>query len=135
MLNFRPVTLADKPWIDELVFAESSKSAGFNFGNIYMWDKFLRQYIARLNDRMILKYRFECTPFYAYPIGRGDPQPALEAMREYAQARAFPLCIRAITAPQREQLESLYPDRFTFEEDRKSFDYIYSAEALATLSG
>ena len=32
-------------------------------------------------------------------------------------------------------LEELYPERFTFTEDRDSFDYIYSREDLVLLSG
>ena len=39
MIDFHPITLADKPWVDEIVAAEDSPSADFNFGNIYIWDK------------------------------------------------------------------------------------------------
>lgn len=39
MIPFKTVTLCDKPWVDEIVFAENSPSADYNFGNIYIWDK------------------------------------------------------------------------------------------------
>ncbi len=38
MIEFKTVTLCDKPWVDEIVRAENSRSADYNFGNIYIWD-------------------------------------------------------------------------------------------------
>ena len=38
MIPFKTVTLCDKPWVDEIVFAEGSPSADYNFGNIYISD-------------------------------------------------------------------------------------------------
>ena len=46
MVEFKTVTLADKAWVDEIVMNENSRSADYNFGNIYIWDKHFRQ----LND-------------------------------------------------------------------------------------
>ena len=39
MLEFKTLTLEDKPWVDQLVMQENSPSAGFNFGNIYLWNE------------------------------------------------------------------------------------------------
>ena len=55
---FKTVTLCDKRWVDQLVLAENSPSADYNFGNIYIWDKRYRQLIARVGDRMITKLRY-----------------------------------------------------------------------------
>ena len=47
MIEFKTVTLCDKDWVDEIVRAEGSRSADYNFGNIYIWDSHYRQLIAR----------------------------------------------------------------------------------------
>ena len=61
MLSFKTVTLCDKAWVDEIVRKENSPSADYNFGNIYIWDKYYRQLICRFGDRMLTKLRYAAT--------------------------------------------------------------------------
>ena len=135
MIEFHPITLGDKPWVDEIVAAEDSPSADFNFGNIYIWDKRYRQLVARCGSRMLTKLRYDGHPMFAFPIGSGDVRPAVDALREFACMRGYPLCIRGITEKNKALLESAYPGRFDFAEDTDCFDYIYLAERLASFSG
>ena len=135
MVELKPLVLTDKAWVDELVMAENSRSADFNFGNIYIWDKRYKQLIARLGQRMLIKLRYEGKPAFAFPIGAGELAPAIEALREFAAFKGYPLSIRGITASHREALEALYPGRFTYTEDQDCADYIYDIQKLATYSG
>ena len=96
-IALKTVTLCDKPWVDELVWAENSPSADYNFGNIYIWDKHYRQLIARAGDRMLVKLRYEGKPAFVFPIGAGPLRPAIELLRAYAAWRQYPLIIRGIT--------------------------------------
>ena len=135
MICFKTVTLRDKPWVDEIVFSENSPSADYNFGNIYIWDKYYRQLICRFEDRMLTKLRYEGRPAFVFPVGTGPLENAIEALKEYADFKGFPLVIRGITAEHRQQLEQLFPGRFAFAPEEKSRDYIYLAEKLATYAG
>ena len=136
MINFRPVTLCDKPWIDEIVAAEGSRSADYNFGNIYIWDGRYRQLVARLDGRMLTKLRYAGKPAFVFPIGTGPLRPAVEALRDYAASRGYdPFCLRGITEEHRALLEDEYPGRFSFTEDTDNADYIYEAGRLATYAG
>lgn len=135
MIRFKPVTLADKPWVDEIVFSEGSPSADYNFGNIYIWDKHYRQLICRFGDRMLTKLRYDGKPAFVFPIGKGPLAPAIEALREFAAFKGYPFCLRGITEKHRALLEGEYPGAFEFTEDTGCADYIYSAEKLATYSG
>ena len=135
MISFKNVTLCDKPWVDEIVRAENSRSADYNFGNIFIWDRYYRQLICRFGDRMLTKLRYEGSPAFVFPIGSGPLRPAVEALREFADSRGYPLVIRGITREHREQLEAEFPGRFRFEPETKNFDYIYRAEKLATYAG
>ena len=85
MVEFRTVTLADKAWVDEIVMNENSRSADYNFGNIYIWDKHYRQLVCRCGDRMLTKLRYEGKPTFVFPIGTGSLSPAVEAIREFAR--------------------------------------------------
>ena len=135
MISFHPVTLCDKPWVDEIVSKENSPSADYNFGNIYIWDKHYRQLICRLGDRMLTKLRYDGKPAFVFPVGSGELRPAIEALREFAAYRGYPFCLRGITEKHREMLERQYPGRFDYTEDGDNFDYIYSAEKLSSYAG
>lgn len=135
MLNFKTVTLCDKEWIDEIVFAENSPSADYNFGNIYIWDKAFRQLVCRLDGRMLTKLRYEGHPSFAFPIGTGALRPAIEALREYAAVKGYPFRLHGVTEGHKAMLEAEYPGGFSYEEDTDCFDYVYAAEKLATYSG
>ncbi|MFR5781895.1 MAG: hypothetical protein ACLUEK_08685 [Oscillospiraceae bacterium] len=38
MLHFRKLSITDRAWAQPFIEAENSRSADYNFGNIYMWD-------------------------------------------------------------------------------------------------
>ena len=136
MIEFKTVTLGDKRWVDEIVMAEGSRSADFNFGNIYIWDCRYRQLIARAGDRMLTKLRYEGQPAFVFPIGTGPLRPAIEALRAFADEKDYrPFCLRGITEEHRRLLESEYPDCFSYMEDTDNADYLYEAEKLATYAG
>ena len=135
MIDFHRVTIADKAWVDPIVAAEDSRSADFNFGNIYMWDGAYHQLVTSLGGRMLTKLRWDRQPFFAFPIGSGPLEPALDALAEFAGQRGYPLAIRGITEEHRALLEQCCPGRFVFTPDRDNFDYLYLAEKLATMGG
>ena len=135
MIDFHRVTIADKAWVDPIVAAEDSRSADFNFGNIYMWDGAYHQLVTSLGGRMLTKLRWDRQPFFAFPIGSGPLEPALDALAEFAGQRGYPLAIRGITEEHRAQMEQCCPGRFVFTPDRDNFDYLYLAEKLSTMGG
>ena len=135
MIDFHRVTIADKAWVDPIVAEEDSRSADFNFGNIYMWDGAYHQLVTSLGGRMLTKLRWDRQPFFAFPIGSGPLEPALDALAEFAGQRGYPLAIRGITEEHRAQMEQCCPGRFVFTPDRDNFDYLYLAEKLATMGG
>lgn len=138
MLEFKTLTLADREWMKELCFAENVPSAGFNFGNIYLWNKHYKQLVARFEDRFITRLKKigcgNCVAF-SFPIGRGPVAPAIEAMRQYTGQEGCGLVMRGLAEKHCAQLEELYPGRFRFSEDVDYADYVYLAEKLSSYSG
>lgn len=135
MLEFKTLTLADKAWVDELVMWENSPSAGFNFGNTYLWSENHKQLVARADGRMVTKLRRGDQTAFVFPIGRGPLAPAVEATREFAASRGWPLVFRGLTEKHLAQLEEAYPGGFAYTENETCADYVYLAEKLATYSG
>ena len=135
MIELHPVTLEDKAWIDPLVWAEASSSADFNFGNIYLWDTSFHQLVGRMNDRVIVLPCYEDKPFFAWPVGTGDLAPVMAELEAYAREHDFPFTLRGVTQTHLPLLDGLFPGRYTVESERPLWDYLYSAEKLATLAG
>ena len=135
MIEFHPLTLRDKAWIDRNVFSENSPSADYNFGNMFIWDEYYRQYVCSFGERTLTMVCVHGCPLFVFPIGSGPLEPAIDAMREYAEQRGCPFRMCGVTDGHREALEALYPGRFRFSEDEHYADYIYEAEKLATYAG
>ena len=83
---------------------------------------------------MIVAPCYEDMPFFAYPVGTGSLEPVLAEMLLYAKEKGFPFTMRGVTAEHLPQLLAIFPD-CTVESERPLWDYVYSAEKLATLSG
>ena len=133
MLEFKNLTLEDKAWVDQLVMFENSPSAGFNFGNIYLWNENHEQLVARAGGRMVSKLRRGDQTAFVFPIGRGPLRPAVEAIREYAAQEGVPLVLRGLTEKHVAQLEEAYPGGFAYTENETCADYVYLAEKLLPL--
>lgn len=135
MLTFHPLSLADKPWIDRHVSEEDSRSADFNFGNIFLWDEKYKQMVADSDNHLITLCCAYAHPVFPFPIGCGDPALAITEIRNYAATNGFPLVIRGLEERHVQLLEQLFPGRFLITEDRDCADYLYTAEKLISLSG
>ena len=135
MLTFHPLSMADKPWIDRHVAEEDSRSADFNFGNMFLWDGKYQQMVADSDHHLITLCRAYEHPVFPFPIGCGDLRPVIDEMREYAMLNGFPLVLRGLEEHHAATLDCLFPGRFCFTDDRDYADYIYRADKLISLSG
>ena len=135
MLSFKTLTLEDKPWIDEIVKSEQSRSADFCFGNLYIWDKQYRQLVTKSGGRMITKIRIDMKPSFAFPIGEGELEPVILEMKEYTDQSGFPLIIHGVEEKNGRLLEEIFPGRFKYELMDKLCDYVYPVENLSTYTG
>jgi len=135
MLTFHPLSLRDKPWIDRHVAEEASRSADFNFGNMFLWDGRYKQMVADCDHHLITICCAYEHPVFPFPIGSGDLAPAITEMREFAAANGFPLVIRGLEERHVALMEQRYPGQFVLTEDRDFADYIYDADKLISLAG
>ncbi len=135
MLDFKPITVRDKDWVTKIVMAENSPSADYNFGNMYIWDKYYKQLLCPFEGRLLVKLCYEDKPIFVYPVGQGPVKPAIDVLREHAEQIGCPLVLEGVTEVHKEILEKEYPGKFIFEENEESADYIYLAQKLSSFSG
>jgi len=133
-IEFRHPTLADRDWINELYRRSGCRASECSFVNLYLWGRGYGE-IARIGDFVVQFIHYGGTKYYAYPAGSGDLRPVLEALAEDARAYGHPMRLLGVTRERREQLESLCPGAFRFEDNRDAYDYLYEIDRLATLSG
>lgn len=135
MLPFHPLTIADKSWIDRIALDESSRSADFVFGNMFLWDEKYTQQVCRHGSRLLVMAGSGENTIFPFPIGSGDLVPAIEALARQAEAMGIAFMLRGVEDHHRAMLEDAFPGRFIFCHDSDYDDYVYFAEKLASLSG
>jgi hypothetical protein len=132
MIDFKRLTLSDKPLYDSYLEKESGRGCEFSFANLYLWG---RQSFSELCGHIVVFSQFNRRSVYPYPIGRGDKKAVLDAIIEDSKARGIPCRITGVSEEARRTIEELYPNKFRFHCDEGSFDYVYSIDDLADLKG
>ena len=135
MIEFHKPQLTDKPWVDELLRRADHRGCEYNFTNLFVWSDAYDQRIARVGDFLVTHLCGSLGCSYIYPAGSGDIAPVLTALEQDAAERGVPFRLVCLTQPQIQELDTLFPGRFTFEADRDGFDYLYDIDRLADLGG
>lgn len=133
-MDFHSPTLADREWVTNAFMSRQTDCCEYCFGNIYMWSEIYDNKIANDNG-IFVSADFTDEPIFCYPVGKGDKKAVIMHLIEYAGALNAPLTFYGMTDSNREELEALFPDKFSITETRDYFDYVYRTEDLATLAG
>lgn len=134
-VSFRPLALSDRETVAGYLAKEGGIAADQCFGTLYLWGGPFGLEFAEFGGRFIPSYGEGRQFTFGYPAGEGELAPVLEMMRGRATEEGAPFVLRGISDAQREALETACPGCFSFEENREGAEYIYEAEALATLAG
>ena len=135
MIDFKPIRLSDKGWIDPLLAQSDWRGCEYNFTNLFCWKDAYCHEAARLGDSLLVRLCGALGCSFLYPAGGGDRKDAILALKEEAGRRGEPLRLVCLTQGQVEELEGLFPGRFTFTADRDGYDYLYDIDRLADLGG
>ena len=132
MIPFHRAGLEDKAHYESVLFACPERGCEYSFANLFLWG---RQEIAFSEGCVVFFSHFFGRSVYPYPIGSGNKKAALEAIIADSRQRGIPCRITGMTESDRQELESLFPERFAVRTARDSFDYTYTVDALADLKG
>ena len=134
MLPFKKPTIADREWIQRIYECSGFRGAEYTFANLYLWSYFYGE-VCEHNGFLCQRLNFRDIHQYIYPAGCGDPKPVLDLLWQDSHARGKPFVVRSLTKETMARLQELYPGKFTYEDNRNAYDYLYEIETLAELKG
>ena len=107
-----------------------------NFVNGYLWNEEYRLRVAVFDGTLIKAYFRDEKRVWGYcmPSGR-NVAGAVNAVFEDAKERGQTVFFAYMTKQERDELDSLFPNHFTFRRETANQDYIYTSRDLATLAG
>ena len=133
MIEWKDITLEDKPRVEEHICASGCHGADYSFANLFIWRHAYSPKIAFCDSRLLVA--MPQWNVYAYPKGDGDVRNSIELLFDEAHSRGQKLVIRGLTDKTLEEFLPLYGDRFEISEDRNNADYIYTSQKLCDLPG
>ena len=106
MLDFRPICLEDRAWIEPVMQAAAGHGSEFSFVNLYLWGD---QRVASVDGTPVFLSNFSGSLTYPWPVGCRDLPGTLELLRQDACERGIPLRLFGLLPEERDRLEALCP--------------------------
>ena len=136
MIDFHRVTRQDKDWIEKKLKKSETKSCEYCFGSIFGYDAVMEIYVAEYEGCLVTKCVLS-DGFISYccPFGDGDIQKALDAVIEDAEKSGAKSDIFGMNEKTAIAFNEKYQGKYEAVADRDSFDYVYLASDLSSLTG
>lgn len=135
MIEFRPIELKDKEWIEKCLLEGNSPSCEYTFVNNFIWSKQYQLEIANFHGFYCSRSGKGEETFYSYPAGKGDMKYVIDCLKEDAKEHNIPFVLRGMIKEQVDYLNELYPNQFEIEANRDEAEYLYTVEKLSKLAG
>lgn len=135
MIDFKEITLNDKPIFDKLLEGNSYRSSECCFSNLYGWAHKYNTKFAVFSDFLLIKFTsIQGGCLYLRPLGKGNLKRAINAIFEDCGCeRRFEMA--GITERMWQDIDAEMPGVFEKTRVRNNYDYIYTVEKLTQLSG
>ncbi len=134
-IEFKAVEISDRNRVLKYFENHKCPSLEYNFTTIFIWQKIFNTEIAEFDGCLLIKSGKHEKKSFLFPVGTGNEKNAIEFLFQYVKSQGYPLRFHSLMSEQKEFLETNFPDKFKFYEDRDSGDYVYSAESLRNLTG
>ena len=135
MLEFKPISLDGREKIENYFNFLEEPFCDFTFGNLFFWSVVENTNIAFLNDFLFIRFS-DCENFYyTFPLGNGEIKNAINLILEDAKSNGKKIKFVCLNKNQAKILKEILGEKIKINENRDSFDYVYSLEKLSALSG
>ena len=136
MLEFSPIVAEDVVTYNKYRAKCPSMASESSFTTLFIWNGYYNLECCENGEFLFIRFNIKGKePSYFFPIGDGDIRKAIDELSLYSKSRNENLVFRLVSKENKEKLFELYGDRFSCEESRDCFDYIYSVEKMISLSG
>lgn len=132
----RELTLEDRGWLDGLFDRERGGISEFTFTNLFIWRHAYGLRLAQVDGAVCL-FSWRSDPadsFLLPPLRAGDAPAVAEAGLRHLQQNGHDPKLCRISEAQLERL-GIGGERFSIEEDRANWDYVYPVRDLIELPG
>ncbi len=137
MIEFKPITLADRALVERYVGASECRNCDMAFANMFCWRAVYDSALAEVGGFLVIRFRIDGGHRLGYmqPLGEGDFTPLLPLLAEDAEQHGQRLRLVGLTAEGCRQVRRSGFGTFAFSTPRDLSDYIYNAGELSTLPG
>lgn len=140
MIEFKSPQVSDRQWVNEKAIKACYMNMEYSFGILYLWSVAYKTEIANVDGFLAARSLYSAENveknIYLFPVGgEGDVKPVIEKLRQQSHLEGEKLTIYGVTDCTKSILESLYPNEFSYQLNRTTFEYIYNVDDLANLSG
>lgn len=138
MLAFKPIELSDKELFESYTLCYNYHNLEASFANIFIWRRVFNTKLA-VDDNAMYLYLDNGHDAFMLPPFLNDCDrnigEALSRTEAFMISRGRKPELRGVTELLRQKIEHDCPGRYTFFEDRKNFEYVYSSNDLQFLEG
>ncbi len=134
-LDFKVISLEDKPRICSILEASDFQSCEYSFANNFAWRRLAEAKICLYDGFYLLRSETHGGHVYTFPAGNGDIEEIISLMKQDAEAFGEKLRLITVLKEPADRLKELYGDSITVTPDRDGFDYIYNTKRMIDLPG
>lgn len=136
MLEFHEVTVEDKCRLQPMLQNEKNRGCEYTFGNVILWSKIYATKVAYYNEGAVIRHDRHGAG-YLVPVGEYDLKNILELMLEDAKKSKHEdrFSILAADKADFEKIDTIFPSRFKYKDERDYAEYVYLSENLRELPG
>lgn len=136
-MQFKVITLEDKDWVQGYLRESGYSGCEFSFSTMMMWKDVYKTEVADFKGTLCYRCKVsgERKYVYAFPAGNGDKKATIEAMIALSKEKGHAFVLRGFEKEWAEWLKEEFPGVFDIRCSRDEWDYVYSVEALSSLSG
>ncbi|MGX4599937.1 DUF2156 domain-containing protein [Faecalimicrobium sp. JNUCC 81] len=133
---FKLIDIESKKIIDKYFDLVDYEACEYCFTTLYMWKDLYNIKYYQEEKFIIISGEYEGKFFFIQPlVSKDNIEYAMHFILNYFKENNKKLILKAITKDFIDYIESEYPNKFNYMEDRDNFDYVYEGESLRTLVG
>lgn len=135
-INFKPITLADKPAINALLAQIHPIIVEQSFNTLFPWQQPHAYHWAQFENWLLIRTTYQGRTSFLPPLGPAEGyQRPLEALAAYAAELGLPQIFTEVTQTWRDLIMQHQPGHFQIFSDRNAANYVYRIDDLTNLSG
>lgn len=134
-IDFHPVTTADADLVWQYTRNADRRNCDLSFVNLFAWQTLYRTQVGQCHKMLVFRFLADGHPAYMMPIGQGNLQKAIQALKEDAQHTGHPFLMLGVCQEFLHDIQNILGPDIHINPNRDHADYLYLRTTLATLTG